>query len=138
MIEIILPGQPIPKLRARTFKQNGVYKSLDPQHSDKIATKWRLKERYKGLPLTDALEIDLHFYFRPVEGCKDKKDKIEQKKLHTQKPDLDNLEKYILDCCNKILYEDDSQIVKIKSSKQWAEQARTEIRIKKMEIENVL
>jgi Holliday junction resolvase RusA-like endonuclease len=40
---------------------------------------------------------------------------------HTQKPDLDNLVKLVLDSCNGVVFGDDSQIVELLVRKAWCE-----------------
>ena len=42
-------------------------------------------------------------------------------KFQFPKPDVDNYAKSVLDACNGIAWEDDSQIVKLTVSKEWAE-----------------
>lgn len=42
-------------------------------------------------------------------------------KLQFPKPDVDNYAKSVLDACNGIAWEDDSQIVKLTVEKEWAE-----------------
>ena len=41
---------------------------------------------------------------------------------HTSKPDVDNLAKAVLDALNGILYEDDSQVVMLAVTKQYAKE----------------
>lgn len=50
---------------------------------------------------------------------------------HTQKPDLDNALKFVLDCGNKILWEDDCKIFEINALKVWSEKPYTQITINK-------
>ena len=48
---------------------------------------------------------------------------------HTAKPDLDNLEKFYLDCLTGIIFSDDSQVVQLSSKKLYSNHPRTEIYI---------
>lgn len=43
-------------------------------------------------------------------------------KLDYPRPDIDNYTKAVLDALNTLLWEDDSQIISIYATKQWAEQ----------------
>ncbi len=52
---------------------------------------------------------------------------------HIQKPDCDNLVKFVLDCGNGVLFDDDSQIVEISAKKQYSQHPRTEIELHIME-----
>ena len=46
---------------------------------------------------------------------------LAKKKRPTVKPDLDNLDKAVMDALNKVAYKDDSQIVAKVSKKHYAE-----------------
>ena len=48
---------------------------------------------------------------------------------HTRKPDLDNIGKAVLDALNKIAYKDDSQITKLKITKQYSETPEIKVEI---------
>lgn len=135
-MHLTILGQPIPKARARTVTLRiGKSRTYDPQDSEKTAMQWKLKTQANCLPLQGPLIIQLDFYIKPCDSTS--KSELNAKLNgfieHTQKPDLDNLEKFILDCANGILYNDDSQIISIKSSKQWSENPRTEIKIMRKE-----
>lgn len=52
---------------------------------------------------------------------------------HNIKPDLDNLEKFYLDCATGIIWMDDAQVISLKSSKQYGENPYTEIEILPMQ-----
>jgi Holliday junction resolvase RusA-like endonuclease len=70
---------------------------------------------YKGKPLTQAVKMTVRMFFKlPKRTVKEKGD------WHTSRPDLDNIIKSIKDGLNGIAYLDDSQIVKIEATKQWA------------------
>ena len=49
--------------------------------------------------------------------------------FHTKKPDIDNLCKFLFDCCNGVVFNDDSQIFQLSASKTYAELPRTEFTI---------
>jgi Holliday junction resolvase RusA-like endonuclease len=40
---------------------------------------------------------------------------------HTSKPDTDNLVKLLLDSCNKVVFQDDSQVVELLVTKAWCD-----------------
>jgi Holliday junction resolvase RusA-like endonuclease len=48
-------------------------------------------------------------------------------------PDFDNLEKFAVDSINKIVFEDDKQIVSCRTDKRYSERPRTEILIKELD-----
>ncbi len=49
--------------------------------------------------------------------------------LPTKKPDLDNLVKTIKDACNKIIWNDDSQVCEIRAKKLYSDNPRSEVYI---------
>jgi len=133
MIEFFIPGNPIPLKRHRHYK-NRVY---DPQKEEKLVTGCLIRQHSTLVELTsEPLEMTLTFYFkipknRPVPSIIDGK----MCQHHSQKPDLDNLIKFICDVMNDIIYKDDSQICKITATKQYCigyEEAGTNVIIKKV------
>lgn len=128
-IKIILQGNPIPKARP-IITRNG---SFDKQDKLKKFTKFQLasqKEKYSSeftFPLKEPLAIKIDFYLEcPIAKKNSVSWNLEN---HQTKPDIDNLEKFYLDCLNKIFYEDDRQIISTNINKFYAIKPRTEIHI---------
>lgn len=48
---------------------------------------------------------------------------------HVKKPDLDNLEKHLMDCCTGVLWEDDRQIDDKRSRKYYSDEPGWHIRL---------
>ena len=65
-----------------------------------------------NLPIACACEVEIIFYFA--------KPKTAKRKEHTVRPDLDNLVKSVCDSANKILWNDDSLIVKLNAEKRYS------------------
>lgn len=134
-MKITIPGEPIPKARARIFKNKytGREQGFDPQTSQKTEVKWRIKEaalKCEIRPFDGPVSIEFRFFFRPPP--KPKKDydaKIQGKIAHTIKPDASNCIKFYEDCGNGILYNDDSQIIELSAKKYYSDHPRTEITI---------
>ncbi len=134
MITIIIPGNPIPKMRHCTVRQGF---SFDPQIKDKGAVKWlilqEIRQKFPDIqfPLKGAINCEFYFYF-PIPESFSKKEKtlISWDAFeHITKPDCDNLEKFYLDCMSQIVYEDDKRIYRLSTLKRYDETPRTEIRI---------
>lgn len=140
MTKIILLGEPRALQRHRTCVIGGKQKQYDPQAKWKVVTRnYMLLERQKGWPYngtkgksdenewTNAFDITINFFcYRSPKQCKLSEEEL-KKVPHTQKPDLDNMIKYILDCGNGILWHDDAEIYKITAAKIWSKTPRTEI-----------
>lgn len=118
-----IPGKPVPKLRPRIGWRGRKPCLINPQTE--------IENWYRSLLIgaigpvrpifTGPVVTNYEFCFkRPKSHFKKsgglKKGAPEQ---HTQKPDLDNLIKFINDCCNKIIFKDDTQIVLDYSIKLW-------------------
>jgi Holliday junction resolvase RusA-like endonuclease len=73
----------------------------------------KAKEINFGDPWEGPVEMSVSFYFKKPEYL------TKAIKGHTKKPDLDNLLKSIKDSLNKIIYKDDSQIIRLNASKNY-------------------
>ena len=78
---------------------------------DKLVSQARAK-KYKVTP-----KLNISFILPMTDSWSDKKKKLMLGKPHTQKPDIDNLEKAFLDC----LCENDSFVWSVNKTKRWGE-----------------
>lgn len=115
--------RPIPKARPRLSKFAVYTPKKTADYEKLIAYEW--KRRYKDLILKKAVKLDLLFCFKKAKSCK--------KDYHTQRPDIDNLEKAILDGLNKVAFEDDCQVVEMKSQKVFSDVDKIVITVTEME-----
>lgn len=129
MIKIILPGEPVAKMRARVCKNF----SYDPQEKIKIAHKYQIISYlqsinfYNPYPSNIPIEIEFTFYMTPKKG----EEMLPEWGIreNISKKDIDNLAKFYLDVMNKIVYEDDKQINCLISNKYYDSEPRTIIHI---------
>jgi Holliday junction resolvase RusA-like endonuclease len=133
-MKFILEGEPIPQCRHRTFRRNGKNVNYDPNASHKNYVKMQMGRIVMNdpyLPYKDFYYVSLIFWFSiPKSDSKAKrKAKLGGLIQHTSKPDLDNLEKGVLDSMSGVLFSDDRKVVKLQSEKRWAEKGYTEIEI---------
>jgi Holliday junction resolvase RusA-like endonuclease len=114
MLKIVIPDKPIAKTRPRFSRRGNFVNTYSDQQEKSDAVKLLLKQQMKyNPPLEGAL------YFRAVFFMPIPKHTSRKKRLamilgtiqHTKRPDIDNLEKFIADCLNGIVWKDDSQIV---------------------------
>lgn len=115
--------RPIPKARPRLSKFAVYTPKKTADYEKLIAYEW--KRRYKNLILKGAVKLDLLFCFKKAKSCK--------KDYHTQRPDIDNLEKAILDGLNKTAFVDDCQVVEMKSQKVFSDVDKIVITVTEME-----
>ena len=132
MIYIMIPGEPVAQGRARYTAQHGFVRTYDPKKSaDYKSYVRRIANHINGQPLEGPIVMRVDLY-RGIPKSWPKK-KQEQALLGivkpTIKPDCSNYLKGIEDALNGIAYIDDSQIVLVYVTKQYAAEPRAEIRI---------
>lgn len=107
-----LSCKPVPKGRPRVGKWGGVFTPKETRNFEKLVGDW-VKAIYTKKPTEKALKVNISFYF--------KRAKSNTKKFHTQKPDLDNVAKAILDSIEGIIFVNDSQIIELNLDKYFAD-----------------
>lgn len=119
MINLEYKGNPIVwKRPGYNHKTHAVY---DQQTKEKEQIRWLTMLQYRGELLTLPLRMKIRFYMpipKAVKGVR----RIEFTNNmihHTKRPDLDNLQKFILDCLTGIVYKDDSQICALDVEKMY-------------------
>jgi Holliday junction resolvase RusA-like endonuclease len=118
-MQITIPGKPIPKKRPRFARVGKFTKAYSAQKKEEKATRLVIASQWYGKPLEGAVRLDVVF-FMPIPKSTSKKQKAAMllgNISHTKKPDIDNLLKFLLDCMNGIVFEDDSQVINVKASK---------------------
>ncbi len=141
MITMTIPGIPTPKLRARISRRKGYITMYDPQEPQKKLTKFFISNFVKInhlCTLMGGIEAHFTFYFPPSYiSMKDEKEKLWNETYHVQKPDVDNLIKFYLDCANEILFGDDTQIVKCYGEKKYSSNPRVEIKLEEIKMTEI-
>lgn len=119
-----VPGKPFAKQRPRFSRASG--RTYTPAQTVSF-------ERQVGIiandiftaPLTGPVMITIHAAFEPAKSWSNKKRAAHMGQYHTQKPDLDNIEKAILDGLNRIAFVDDSQVAFVHKIKVWGDVPHT-------------
>lgn len=111
-ITFTVPGNPIPKARARVLRTGRTYTPRSTQEHEETVRIAAIKAGVKKVE-EGPVRLVLHFYRENALRC-----------------DFDNLAKTVTDALNGIAYEDDSQIVQCMTIKDWdPESPRTEVEI---------
>lgn len=135
MTELLLtiPGTPVAKKRPRFVRRGKFVGTYNPQQTEEGRWLWDASQQIGPdfNIITDVpIEIDMKFYMPiPAAASKKKRDSMVLA-AHTKKPDIDNLQKFALDCLNGILFHDDSQVYRIIASKIYGTLPRTEVKIR--------
>lgn len=130
-------GEPQSKARPRfnTFTKTTYTPAKTQAYENKVRQAYI--ESCGDCKLTGEIEAYLYFYF-PIPKSKSKKFKQQASALEfgcTNKKDLDNLEKTVLDALNGLAYDDDHQITLLHAEKWYAEQPRVEVVLMERKIE---
>ncbi|PEK91417.1 RusA family crossover junction endodeoxyribonuclease [Bacillus mycoides] len=141
MIKFTVLGEPVAQGRPRAStrkKANGKVevKMYDPSKS-------RDFKQYVGLVasqyapdklLEGALQLEVKVYKPSLKSFSKKKTLAAEEGLlrPTTKPDVDNYVKGVKDALNKIIWNDDSQVVDLKVSKWYSEKPRVEVIVKEL------
>ena len=133
MISLDLFGDPVGKKRPSRHGRQ-VY---DPQQKLKEGYKWQVRSLYREEPLMGPLVVDVVFMM-PIPKSTSK---VKQRAMmngtyhHMFRPDVDNLQKFILDVLNEIVFKDDAQVIEIHAKKIYSSKPGTHVRV--IPIENL-
>ena len=134
-MRIIIHGNPIAKKRPRFATRKYGVAVINDQGTEEGRFLLEVMEQLRDIkPYLTPMAISISFFMkRPKShyGTGKNKGKIKNSApvYHTSKPDLDNLIKFALDCLNKYLWKDDSQIHSIMAVKVYSEEPKTVIKI---------
>jgi Holliday junction resolvase RusA-like endonuclease len=133
-MKFTIMGEPIPQARHRSFRRNGRNVNYDPLSDVKRVYQAFLlshPDYSSSIMRNDYFHVSFifNFPFNKTDSKKLKDKKMSGDLKHTQKPDIDNLEKFFLDVMSGIVFLDDKQVVKLHSEKRWSNIASTEIEI---------
>jgi len=102
--------QVVPKQRAR-MGRNGFYTPSRTVECEQSIQRVIMSANIEKIAKPLAITVDVTFFIK----------KKHPRKVPSVRPDLDNLVKTILDASNKLVWDDDSQIVKISAMKTYAD-----------------
>jgi Holliday junction resolvase RusA-like endonuclease len=128
-VKFIFPGEPIAWKRPA-----GSLHRYDAQKKEKQWVQYQIKSaltRFSYSLFPCALKVKFSFYLPvpPSDSQTEKSSKWWGLTLAYKKPDIDNLQKFYLDCGTGFLWQDDDQITDIVSKKRYSDNPRTELLI---------
>ena len=125
-ITITIPGTPIAKKRPRFFRRGNHVGTYNCQETEEGRWLWSASQQIKE-KIDGPIEMSLTFYMPIPASASKKKQAALLVSPHVNKPDIDNLQKMVLDCLNGVLFNDDRQIYKILAVKLYDFNPRTEL-----------
>lgn len=141
-----IDSEPIAKARPRFMNRGGHVITYDPQAESKAWVKFSLQQQLQraldspdkerqmeasNLTLGKAFMVKMWFYIKipKSDSEADRNSKLWGLEECTVKPDLDNLEKFYLDCCSNAIFADDKNVFLLKSTKKYANKPKIVIDI---------
>jgi len=114
LLDMDIVACPRPRVtRYATFYPKG-YTNFKEEYAIKLN-----KLNIKQIPQPIPIEMNIEFYIK-IPRSFSKKKKVEMEGTYVVKrPDIDNYIKSVLDGLNEIMFEDDSQVVKITATKKY-------------------
>ena len=130
-MKLTILGNPTALKRHRTTRTGHRY---DPSEVDKADLLAVVRDNAPDKPFSCPLRVGITFYFaRPKShygtGRNAGKLKLNAPRLHTKRPDRDNLDKFVLDALDGVFWLDDSIVCDGRLRKVYSERPRTEIEI---------
>lgn len=136
-IELTIEGEPVGKGRPRVTTRGKFAHAYTPKKTknyeqhvvNTYKSKYNYSHKLKG-PLKSEV---LAFFPIPKSASKKKRELMKNNIItNTHKPDIDNIEKSILDSLNGLAYEDDSQIISLYGEKLYSDNPRVELKIREV------
>ena len=127
VVTLTIPGDPIAKARAR-IRYGFQKRFYDIQHLEKSRCQMFLSSQFNNNGFFEGpCDMDMTFYM-PIK----KSHRVIEGSFHSYRPDCDNLEKWIMDLFNGIIYKDDCIISTLSCRKIYSYNPRTVIIIKEL------
>lgn len=131
--EFEILGKPQGKERPR-LSRYGTYTPTKTKNYEELV-RWSFKNKYKNvIPTEKPLKVKIIAEFEPSKSMSQKKRRevLQKQTWYTQKSDIDNITKIILDALNKIIYIDDKQVVVLQAKKIYGNQNRVYVKIEEI------
>jgi Holliday junction resolvase RusA-like endonuclease len=122
-IKFTIPGDPVGKARPRATSAGPYVRMYTPKKTAQYEELVRHCFRQSGgKMLSGPVCLEAKLYLQMPKSLSQKKQRELAYSNCEKKPDIDNVIKIIGDALNGIAYKDDSSIVSVTATKQWAAQ----------------
>jgi Holliday junction resolvase RusA-like endonuclease len=131
MPTFVIPGKPFAKQRPRATRQGRVYTPAATVSFER--TVGQIAMEHFPAPITGPVRVTIFASFEPAKSWSKKRRSDALGRHHTQRPDLDNCQKAILDGLNRIAFADDGQVAEVHCRKVWGPEAQTVVSVEALE-----
>lgn len=125
-----VPGKPFAKQRPRMTRAGRVYTPAATVSFEQTVAQYAMQAG--AVATTEPVAVSILAVFEPPKSWSKARRAASLGAPHTQRPDLDNCEKAVLDGLNRVAFADDGQVFQLTSRKVWGEPARTEVEVRKV------
>lgn len=122
-----IPGKPFAKQRPRMTKRGHAFTPAATVSFERTVGQYAMNAGAK--PLEGPVKLTVIAIFEPAKSWSQKKRDAYLWEPHTQRPDLDNCLKAILDGLNRIAFADDGQVCAFECRKMWGDSAKTIVEV---------
>lgn len=135
-----VPGNAVPKGRPKFARRGGYVSTYTPtktrEYESLVRQCWELQCGGRKIEGRVPLAMEVHMHFDIPKSVSKKKHRETLGKPHVVKPDCDNAIKSITDAISGYAFEDDAQIAWLFATKDYQEEARTEVIVRVMEVDD--
>ena len=128
-LTITIPGAPIAKKRPRFARRGKFVTTYNDQQTEEgkfICLMQTQLNGHKPIPAGTPIYLQAQFHM-PFPASMSAKKRATA--IHTKKPDVDNMLKFLKDCANGVLWNDDSEVVWVCAQKLYSDNPRTEVEL---------
>jgi len=127
MIQLTVDGLPVSWLAHRGYGK----KSFNPRFKEKQFYQWQIKSQWNQNTLSGPVHLEITYHMPIPQGTSKvrKTQMLNGLMFPITRPDIDNLNKFLLDCLKTICMEDDNQVYKITAQKIYGLAPKTIVKV---------
>lgn len=121
-------GKGRPRINTYTCR---AYTPNKTKEYEELAKQYFVLKYPRHIPIEGRVKVSIIAYFKIPKGTKKKNEELmlSGNISPTKKPDIDNIEKIILDAMNSLAFKDDNQITKLEIEKVYSEEEKVYVKI---------
>ena len=120
-VEFVVEGVPVAKARPRVVRGRAYTPEATKGYEERVTA--GALQAMSGLVMAsrrEPVKAGVSISVPMSASWSGRRKRREQHTAHTQRPDVDNLVKVILDGCKGVVFTDDTQVFYVEATKRWA------------------